>query len=102
MGVDWARRAERCLDQDLPWRIGDVVFTANDVSNRHLPIIHHDGEMIKWFVETLGDDEVAELSGVEADIPANQISEGNFNIWISKSNYFTLLTRLVTFLYLFF
>ena len=77
MRVFRARIPECFLDEDLAWRIRDMVFPANDVADVHLRVVNDDREVVKRVIYRPRYDEILELCRVERDIAAHQVGECN-------------------------
>ena len=69
-------RPKRPEEQDVLGRVGEVVLTADDVGDIHGHVIDHDHEVIQRRAVRASDDEIAaQLGGVDADVPSDQVVE---------------------------
>ena len=67
------RRAERLEDVDLARGVVDVVVAADDVGDLHVPVVHHDAEIVGGRAVRTGDDEVVQLAVVDHDAALDQV-----------------------------
>ena len=88
MGVNRPWRAYGFLDEDLSRRIGNVIFTADDVGDAHLEIINDYRQMIERLLHAFGYHKVLELRRVELNFAANQIGKYDFLIWVLEADDF--------------
>ena len=59
-------------------RVGEVVLAADDVGDRHLGVVDHDREVVERRAVGADDDEVAaQRRGVDLDVPADDVVEGD-------------------------
>ena len=73
------------VDEDLLWRVGDVVLAPDDVGDGHQMIVHHDGVVVGGHSVALDEYDVLEFSGVlllqpvahALDAPVDAVVEGH-------------------------
>lgn len=72
------RETERSVDQKLPRRGLEQVFTAHDFGDLHRRVVGHADELIRGHVVAPPDDEVAEIASRDEPLLAKvSIHEGN-------------------------
>ena len=69
------RPAERLVDENLPWRVRDVVFAAHDVRDPHQGVVDDDGVVVGRDAVTAHDDWIADDVGVKRHRAAHQVVE---------------------------
>ena len=67
------RRAERGQYIDLFGGIAHMVVAANHVRDAHVPIVHHDAEIIGWRAIGAGDNPVVQLNIVDSDFAFDHV-----------------------------
>ncbi len=74
------RKPEGLIEQHLPWRVRDVIFTADHVRHLHQRIVDHDGEVVLG--TPVGSDEhrIADHVRVERHFAADEIVEGDVHV----------------------
>ena len=63
------RPAEGLVEQQLPWRVGDVILAANDVRDPHQRIVDDDGEVVGRDARRIAPARIADDVGVERHSP---------------------------------
>ena len=58
---------------DLPGRVVDVLVTAEHMADRHVPVVHHDREVVGGHTIGTLDDQVVNLGVADADRPFDQV-----------------------------
>src|SRR5207253_5810508 len=61
----------RAIEQDLFWRIRNVIVATNDVRDRHVDIVRNHGQLIGGMTVRTEDDEVFDVGAVELDGTVN-------------------------------
>ena len=65
----------RLVDNDLAWRVREVVVPTNDVGYPHHGIIDHGREVVGGCAVRTDDDEIVELAGVEGHAAVNHVTD---------------------------
>ena len=69
---------ERPEQQDVLGRVGEVVLAPDDVAHLHRRVVHDHGEVVERRAVGADDDEVAaEGGGVDLDVAADEVVEGD-------------------------
>src|SRR3989344_5858212 len=93
MRIDGSWCAKRFADEDLPGSVGDVFFSADDMGDTHVEVVGDNGEMIYWVIDRAGNDDIAELGGIEGDFSAYFVDEGDGFAGIFQAHHFDHLSR---------
>ena len=68
-------RVERLVEQHLLRRVRDVIVAADDVRDRHVDVVHDDGQVIRGMTIRAEDDEALDVLVVERDRAVDEIRE---------------------------
>ena len=68
---------ERAIQPDLLGRVRDVVVAADHVTDPHLDVVAHDGEVVDGGAVTPEDDEVVEVASLETDPAVDRVLPGD-------------------------
>src|SRR5690606_7022919 len=90
--VDRAHSAYPLLDEYLPRSVRDMVFSPDDMGDAHLMVVDDDSQVVERVVYRSRDHEIAELSRIELDRPADHVIEHYLLIRILESDH--LLSRI--------
>src|SRR3989338_7629494 len=93
MRIDGSWCAKRFADEDLPGSVGDVFFSADDMGDTHDEVICDNGEMIDGVIDRAGNDDIAELGGIEGDFSAYFVDESDGFAGIFQAPHFGPLSR---------
>src|SRR3989344_1547697 len=77
VGVDRPRIAERFLNENLARRVGDVVFSPDDVRDAHFAVVNDDREIVERVVYCAGNRKIFELRRVEGNVAAYNVGKGD-------------------------
>jgi hypothetical protein len=69
------RRSEGVVQQNMFWRVRDVVVASDDVRDLHVDVVGHDGEVIRRLAIRAKHDEVLDVRVVERDGAVHEIVE---------------------------
>ena len=66
---------ERFVEQNLSWRIGDVILATNDVRNSHQRVVDHHGIVVGGNALRPQEHRIAEHVGLETHFASHQVIE---------------------------
>jgi hypothetical protein len=74
------------IEKDLPGRIGEMVFTSNDMGHTHQMVIDDAGEVIGGHPIRANDDEIANSCGIEIHLSMDEVFKNDGPSPHAKSN----------------
>ena len=77
MRINRHRRIQRFEDVDLARRVVDMIFAADHVSDRHIPVIYHHAEVIGRGTIGTANDQIVQFPVAELDRSADLIVKNN-------------------------
>src|SRR5262249_9735800 len=57
--------SQSVIEEDLPWRIGEMIISPNDVRDIHVNVVHDDTKVVSGAAVRPCDDKIIELLVVE-------------------------------------
>ena len=73
MGKVWYRGAQRFVNQQLLVGVGQMVLTANDMSDVHLDVIDYHGQVVKRVTVRTQQHQIFDLGVVAAERASNAL-----------------------------
>src|SRR5215475_14835461 len=65
--------SQSVIEEDLPWRIGEVIIPPNDVRDIHVYVVHDDTEVVSGTAVRPCDDKIIELLVVEDNLTLDRV-----------------------------